>query len=306
MAILTEVWARDIKEKLFPDDSFVMQSFSDDMWVNNKTVHRPQAGALPGVVINRSTYPGTLVRRPDADNSYNMDEVTTDPTHIPDIEEVEVSYAKRQSVLKGHIDALNLNIANQIAYRWLPSGASNILRTTGGNTAANTPGATGLRKKLTLADLFAAKTLFDDMEVPTEGRHILIPASMFNILTSDEKQILMSSDFRGDATIKDGIYSNILTFNIHVRGRNNVPRYNNAGTPVAITPQTPGAATDNACALIWHKDFVAKAKGAVKVFSNIDDPVLYGSAFSALARCGGQKMYTDQTGVLAIVEAVGA
>lgn len=306
MGILTTVWARDIKEKLFPDDMFVMQSFSDDPWVNNKTVERPQSGVLPVAVINRSSYPGVMVRRADSSNSYNMDEITTDPTHIPDIEEVEVSYPKRQSVLKGHIDVLNLTLANQIAYRWAPSGASNIIRTTGGNTAANTPGATGLRKKLTLADLFKAKTFFDDMDVPATDRHILIPASIYNQLTEDEKTVLMSADFRSDATIKDGRYTNILGFNIFVRGRNNVLRYNNAGTPVAITPQTAGAATDNAAILCWHKDFVAKAKGSVKVFSDIDNPTLYGSAFSALARVGGQKLYTDQTGVLAIVEAVGA
>lgn len=305
MGLLTEVWARDIKEKLFPDDSHVMQSFSDDMWVNNKTVNRPQSGVLPVAVINRASYPGTLIRRSDAINSYSMDEVTTDPTHIPDIEEVEVSYPKRQSVLKGHIDVLNLTIANQITYRWAPSGASNILRTTGGNITANTPGATGLRKKLTLSDLFKAKTSFDDMEIPTGDRYILLPASIYNQLTEDEKTILVSSDFKSDATIKDGMYTKILGFNIFIRGRENVLRYNNAGTPVAITPQTAGAATDNAAILCWHKDFVAKARGAVKVFSNIDDPTLYGSAFSALARCGGQKVYTDQRGVLAIVEAVG-
>jgi len=306
MAILTEVWARDIAEKLFPVDSFVMQSVSDDAWVNNKTVHRPQAGALPAVEINRSSFPATSVQRTDTDNSYDMDEFTSDPTLIRDIEEVEVSYAKRQSVLQNHISQLNVKIANQIAYRWAASGAANILRTTGSNTAANTPAATGLRKMLTLNDLLIAKNTFDDMDVPADGRFILLPATMFNNLVNAEKTILLSSDFRSDATVKDGMVTKIFGFNIFTRGRENVLRYSNAGTPVVIAPSTAGAATDNAAALLWHKNFVAKAKGAVKVYSDIDKPEYYGSVFSSMARAGGQKIYTTQTGVLAIVEAVGA
>lgn len=306
MAILTEVWARDIAEKLFPSDSFVMQAVSDSAWVNNKTVHRPQAGALPGVVINRSSFPAASAQRADTDNSYDMDEFTSDPTLIRDIEEVEVSYPKRQSVLQGHIDQLNVKIANQIAYRWAPSVAGNILRTTGANTAANTPAATGLRKMLTLNDLLLAKNAFDDMDIPADNRFILLPATMCNNLVNAEKSILLSSDFRSDATVKDGMVTKIFGFNIFTRGRENVLRFNNAGTPVSIAPATAGSATDNAAALLWHKNFVAQAKGSVKVYSDIDKPEYYGSVFSALARAGAQKIYTGQTGVLAIVEAVGA
>lgn len=305
MAILTEVWARDIAEKLFPEDSFVMQAVSDDAWVNNKTVHRPQAGALPNVAINRSVFPAASVQRTDTDNTYDLDEFTSDPTLIRDIEEVEVSYAKRQSVLQNHISQLNVKIANQMAFKWSATGASNILRTTGSNTAANTPGATGLRKMLTLNDLLLAKNFFDDMDVPSEGRYILLPATMYNNLVNAEKSILLSTDFRSDATVKDGMVTKIFGFNIFTRGRENVLRYSNAGTPVAIAPATAGAATDNAAALCWHKNFVAKAKGSIKVYSDIDKPEYYGSVFSALARAGGQKIYSTQAGVLSIVEAVG-
>ena len=59
MAIQTEVWARDIAEKLFPSDAWVTQAINDDPWVSNKKVHRPQAGDLPAVEKNRSTFPAT-------------------------------------------------------------------------------------------------------------------------------------------------------------------------------------------------------------------------------------------------------
>lgn len=305
MAILTEVWARDIAEKLFPNDSFVMNAISDDPWVNNKKVHRPQAGALPTVEINRSVFPAVPVERTDSDNEYDLDEFTSTPTRIRDIEEVEVSYNKRSSVLKNHIDVLNVQIANQLMFKWSGTGASQIIRTTGANTVSNLPGATGNRKKLTLADVMAARTAFNDQDIPEEGRYILIPASMYDQLLLDEADILISKDFRGDADISNGVLRKLFGFNIYTRGRNNVLRYTNAATPVAKNPTAASAVTDNAACLVWHRDFVARAKGGVKVYSDIDNPTIYGSMFSAMARAGGQKIYSDGLGVLSIVEAAG-
>jgi hypothetical protein len=48
---------------------------------------------------------------------------------------------------------------------------------------------------------------------------------------------------------------------------------------------------------------VRRALGAIKVYANENDPTLYGSAFSTMARAGGRKAYSDETGVVAIVEA---
>lgn len=305
MAILTEVWARDIAEKLFPSNEFIVRAVSDDMWVSNKTVHRPQAGALPEVVRNRNSFPATAVGRTDTDNSYDLDEFTSTPTVIRDIEDIETSYDKRSSVLKNHIDELNKQIANWMVYRWSGTGAAQIIRTTGTDRLANTPSATGNRKKLTLADLMKARTTFNDMDVPEAGRCILLPAQWYDDLLLDEKTTLLSKDFRGEADIKDGHLMKLFGFTIYTRGRNNVLRYTNAGTPVAKLPTDAGAATDNAAALVWHQDFVSRAKGGVKVYVDYDKPEWYGSIFSAMARAGGQKMFSDGTGVLSIVEAAG-
>lgn len=305
MAIQTEIWARDIADKLFPSESFIMHAINDDPWVDNKVVHRGVAGALPVVTVNRNSYPASAALRTDTDENYALDELTSAPTHIPDIEEIETNYDKRMSVLQSHINALNLSAGNILAYRWAAVAAANIVRTTGTNTPANTTGATGNRKRLILDDLMKAKSLMDDMDVPSEGRYILLPASMYNTLVIDNKTEMMSADFRSEATIKDGNVIKVFGFNVHIRGKNNVPRYSNAATPLRILPSTGGAATDNAAAICWHQDFVARAKGAVKVYSDIDSPGYYGSIFSAMARVGGNKVYTDETGVVTIVEAAG-
>jgi len=305
MAIQTEVWARDIAEKLFPADTFVMDSVSDDMWVDNKTVHRPQAGALPTVERNRSTFPAPLVKRTDTDNTYNLDEFTSTPSLIQDIEEIETSYAKRTSVLQNHINEQNKQIANYLQWVWAATGSANIIRTSGDATDANTVGATGTRKKLTVQDIMDARKKMDDMDIPEAGRCLLLPASMYNNLIIDEKAILMSKDFRGAADMSNGVLNMLLGFKIYKRGRNNVLRYTNAATPVKKDSTAAGAATDNAAALVWHKEFVAKAKGSIKVYADEDKPEYYGSVFSTMVRAGGQKVYADGLGVISIVEAAG-
>lgn len=304
MAIQKEVWQADIKEKLFPDDSFVAQSDDESVFADNKTVHLAIAGANPNTVRNRTVVPALVTRRTDADNSYDLDEFTSDPTLIRDIEEVEVNYNKRQSVLGSHTKKLNLDVANWMQYHWAPTLAANMIRTTGSARAAigDAFGATGNRKKLALAEIFKLSVLFDDMDLPADGRQLLLPAAMYNDLVEANWATLLQLQAEGSAILKDGSLMSLHGFKVWKRGKNNLLTYTNAGTPVVRTPDAAALTSVNVAALAWHRDFVARAKGEVKVFENIDDATMYGSIFSALVRAGGRKQYLDQTGVAAIIE----
>ena len=306
MAILTEVWAKDIAENLFPDNSFMGQSRDSSMWVKNDKIHRPQAGSPPEVVRNRSTVPATAVKRTDSDNAYELDEFTSTPTVIEDIEEIETSYNKRQSVLYNHISELNRKIANWMAYYWAAEGSSNILRTNGDNRAANVPGATGTRKMILIEDIIKAKALLDDMDIPADGRNILFPAHMYNDLLEKQWKDLVSLDKTGKARLSNGQILTLFGFNIWIRGKNIILSYTNAATPVVRQPDASALTTANAAALLWHKDFTERAKGTIKVYADEDKPEYYGSIFSTMARAGGQKYYTDGRGVIAIVEQAGS
>ncbi len=303
MGLQTEVWARDIKEKLFPEDSFMNQAVNDDPWVNHKTVHLPQAGALPEVVRDRGSYPAAPSQRVDTVTEYTLHEYTSTPTHIADIEEVETSYAKRNSVVTSHGTEINKLIANWMAYEWAPDLAANLVRTTGSDRDTNVIGATGTRKDLTIEDIMSAKRIMDDMDLPAMGRNMLLPAHMYNNLIEANWKDLLAMETTGRARIADGNLLVILGFNIFLRGKKNILTYDNAATPVKRDPQAAVLATANAAALCWHKDFVRRARGAVKVYNKIDDPSYYGSIFSAMARAGGRKAYADGTGVVSIIEA---
>lgn len=305
MAIQNQVWTRDIKEKLFPKNSFMVRGINDDAWVNNKTVNLAESGILPAVERNRSTLPATRVQRTDGSPNYDLHEHTTTPSLIRDIEETETNYNKRQSVVMSHSKVLNNDIANWIAYYWGATQSENIIRTSGDNRDAVVEGANGTRKQLTLDEIFKAKSLADDMDLPEDGRCILLPSYMYNDLIMN-KEKLLEIEISGQARIENGVIRKILGFDIYKRGKKNLLTYSNAATPVKREPTANTLTTANAAAIFWHEDFVRRAMGAVKVFANIDEADWYGSTFSALARAGGRTAYSDETGIGAIVESAGA
>jgi hypothetical protein len=305
MALETSLWIPTIREQLLPEGSFMRASTDESAFVQHKTVVRPQAGGFPSVLLDaRGTL--TAINRDDNSNNYEIHDFRTTPTVVEDIEAIEVSYDKMRSVVSAHSAVLNLKMANWLLYEWSPTVASNIIRTSGATRVAQTPSATGNRKSLTLEDFFKAKQLFDDMDLPEEGRNVLLPSFMYTDLLLANKSELLSMDKTGEARFGSGTVMELLGFRIFKRGRRNLLGYTNATTPQPINPFSNdynGTANANAAALFWHELAVAHAMSDVKVYENNDDAEWQGTKISARVRAGGQKTFSDQTGVLAVVEA---
>jgi len=306
MALEKEIWISDIQEALFANNAFVQKGTDHSMWISNKTVHVPQAGANPSVSKNRSSLPATIAQRTDVDLTYSMAEFTTDPILVTNIEELQISYSKRQSILSQHVATLGDVIGNHTAYAWAPTGAGVFRKTTGAAVSgALAPSATSTRLAITLADIAWAKGKLDMQNVPANGRILLMPSEIYN------SQLLAISDFvqaqsYGTSGLPTGVVGKIFGFEIMLRP--SVVVYDNTATPVlkAIdadgTPTTE-ATTDNMACLAFHPNFVAKAVGDTKVFYAEDQPEYYGSYFSALQMFGAAKLRTAQTGVVSIVQA---
>ena len=122
MALNKQVWLNTIVENFFPDNSFATKSIDDSVFVSNKTVHIPNAGAPSGVVINRTEKPASVNQRTDQDLTYDMDELTTNPIYIPNIDTVELSYDKRQSILWNDRMELQKQAHQNLLYRWFVAG----------------------------------------------------------------------------------------------------------------------------------------------------------------------------------------
>jgi hypothetical protein len=297
---LVITFARDIQANLFPDNAWYKNSKDDSMWIDSKTVRLPQAGAAPSVEKNRNVLPAQIKQREDTAEEYDIDEFTTDPIFISDTEEMQLSYAKRQSVLSDHTNTINTNVADNFGQIWLPTLAANFVRTSGGSVAATAPSGTGNRKEIADKDLIAAVTLMDRMNVPSEGRFMAIPTSMYAQLLAIDKFVDYQKRGLVDL-VKKGLIGEIYGMQIYKRSY--LGMYDNTGTPVKKAFGAAGAAYDNEAALIWQKEMVRRAEGSVKVYSDIDKPEYYGSIFSAKVNAGGRITRTDQKGVVAIIQA---
>jgi len=297
MAIQKEIWMSAIIEGLFANNSFLSKAFNADEFVNaGHTVHIPNAGAASTVVKNRSSYPATVTTRTDVDLTFVLDEFTTDPIRIPQADTVELSYNKRESVIRTDRAKLIQTVGDDFAYKWAPASTYSI-RTTGDAVAAHTASATGYRKGFSKADVLAAMNNFNADDVPQEGRYLLIDAVMYgqllNTLTTQE-----SMAFHSLVDVANGVLGKLYSFNVMMRSK--ALLYNTSLEAKAWTAS--GAAADNAAALAFHTNSICRALGEIVVYESPNDPLYYGDIYSFLVRAGGRIMRNDVAGLLAIIQ----
>lgn len=266
MAVQKEIWMASIIAALFAENSFMSKAFNADEYVNaGKTVHIPQAGKPSGVQKNRGELPANVKQRKDSDLTFVLDEYTTDPIHIPHADTVELSYDKRESVLRQDKLALLDEVAKAMIASWWPDKHVQPLK---GDT-------------LTKADVLSLMEAFNAADIPQEGRYLLVDAKMhaqlLQSLTESE-----SMAFLACADAEKGVLGKLFSFNVMMRST-----VNPAG---------------GMGALAWHEQSVCRALGEVKMFDRADDPTYYGDIYSFLVRCGGRKMRADELGVVALVD----
>lgn len=298
MAIQKEIWESSIVEHLFADDSFMSKAYNANEYVNQgKIVHIPQAGAPSSVSKNRSELPAAVKKRTDSDLTYTLAEFTTDPVLIPHAETIELSYDKRESVLRQDKMALFDKVAHDFIFNWSPA-KSHTISTSGAETdGAPHSTATGKRLALTRKDVLDLMYRFNRDNVPQEGRYLLLDAAMYSQLLND----LTSADaqaFHALANPAKGILGQFCSFNIMMRAE--AALYTSSGPK---SWDTAAAAGDLGAALAWHEQSVVRALGEVKAFEQEGDPTYYGDIYSFLVRAGGRIRRSDNKGVWAIVQA---
>lgn len=294
MALQKQIWLNSIVELLFANNTFAARSVNHSAFVTNKTVHVPNAGSAPNVVKNRSVFPGTASQRTDYDLTYDINEYSTDPIHLQYSEEVELSYNKRESILKQMKSALADSVHTDLVASWVPSGYAKV-GTSGAAAPAHTPSSTGNRQAMTKADVLAVKNIFDLDDIPQTGRCMLLDAVMYNQLMASLSDSEAAS-FNASVNAQRGILGNLYGFDFYMRST--VLRVNAAGTTLNPT----AAATTSAAGIAWQEDCVSRAEGEHKIYDDSDNPLYYGDVMSALVRAGGHYVRNDKKGVAVIYQ----
>ena len=301
MALNISIWQNTLVENFYPDNSFATKSVDDSAYVKAHKVIIPGAGKPSNVKRNRTVKPATVNTRTDNALEYEIDELTSDPIYIPDIDTVELSYDKRSSIISNDRTQLQNEAHVNLLERWgagVP--ATNVLLTTGTvECAAHTSEtATGKRKCITRKDLLAITTRMDADNVPEEGRYILLDAYMYADLLAD----LTESDkwmLQNSANAQKGIVGNLWGLNVMKRSK--VLRVKSDKTLLSWDEEA--VAGELAAALAWQEQSVSRALGEVKMFDSTNNPMYYGDIYSFLIRTGGSVRRYDKKGIYLLAEA---
>lgn len=303
MALPTEVWVNDIKEVLYPQTEFMAYMTDHSQFINNLTVHIPQQTVRPTIRKNYTSLPINASSRTDSDFTYSLNNYKAEPFVIPNLEELQISYSKRASVMRSYYNELKFTVQNQTLYAIAPTGASSIVKTTGSAvSSALAPSATGTRNAITLADILSAKNVLDLQNVPQDGRILLMDASMYNaqFLNINNVQAFYASNMEA---MKTGVVGTIFGFKVMVRPT--VLVYDNSFVPKAVSdngvPSSP-ASTDELACIAFHPDFVSKALQEPQIYIQENVPQYYGPVLSCELQHGASTLYTAGTGVVAIVQ----
>lgn len=301
MALEKEIWREDIVGGLYKGNEFLLRSKDESGSVlSGKVVHLPQAGVASGIVKNRTTLPATVNKRSDTEVTYVLDEYTSNPILIPNIDTVQLSYDKRASVLEEDMATIRQVTADWMLRIWAGQTAAQIIRTTGAAVTAKAAGATGTRKAFTKDDLRAARLKLNNQNIPKEGRVALIPSDMMDTLLADSD--LLKRDYGNELDLKNGVIVRLFGFDLMERSTVNI--YDATATPVVKDPDAASAVTDNASVLCWQPMAVERALGTVDMFERLGDPTYFGDIYSLLLMMGGRQRRGDLKGVVSIVETV--
>lgn len=303
--LLVRIFESEIASQLFPDGGFIVHARVDDRYAGStNSVELPNAGTIPAVSVDRSSYPATIAQRTDVAHQYVMEELSTDPTHLLWHESLapgggRVAYNKRADVIAQHAGSLMDKAERRAIAAWvagLTTGNGQLIPSTGGNRTAAGPSQTGNRKRLVEADVLSAKLILDRQEVPQAGRAMIItPDQHTDLILLDR---FSTPDKYGAARIPSGAVGMIHGFTVYVRSYTAVTD----GSNVIKAEGAAAAATDQDVAVFWHRDFVRRALGGIKAFINTDEAAYYGDILSYAMMFGAVQSRNDLKGIVAVYE----
>lgn len=304
MALIQEIWVKDIQETLNENAAFLPYSIDHSAYVAFGTVHIPQSGANPTVNVNPTSLPLAIAQRTDSEKTYLLSQYALSPTLITNIDELQVSYDKRQSVIGQQMNTLTQTIGNYVANSWCASGATNLILTTGAAGASLPPSGTGTRKAVALADIASLAAKLDKDNVPRLGRKLLMNVDMFwELFTISEIVRASYNGFQVNA-LATGVVAQLFGFDILIRPT--VAVFTKTGT-TAKAVGAAGAADDRLACIAWHPTTVSRALGSMTpMFDSGSNgngkPEYLGSIFNMEVMLGSAIMRSDMKGVAALVQ----
>lgn len=257
----TEVWIAGIKENPIPNNSFVFQSVDLSQYVEHNKLHLAEAGVEPTVhedYFATANNPLPVANIEDIANEVVLHTYSTEQTRHNELQEIELSYDKRSSVIQRHRTSLAKNIGKRAAWAWAPQKNNEWNKVL--NLSAND---SILDAIIDLKSFLESKDIYD-------GINICLNSDHFARIRKEDKKL----------------YKDILNeeqmYGIKVFQYNQTPLYTKNGEkkPFGATKDTE----DKQSSFVWVTDEVFRCFGDVKMYPTLRDSGLQGDTISFAQR----------------------
>ena len=254
--ILTEVWTGELIKMLrSSDDGSFLDGLPDySRYAENDVIHMIDVGGDPDVLINNTTYPIAVQELADGDAVFSLDKFQTKATPVTDDELYASSFDKMASVKERHGEAIAISKFAKALHALAP--ATNGLMTP---ILLTTGAADGGRKRLRKADLITLKKAFDDAQIPTQNRRL--------VLSSDHVADLLIEDDKFDAIYLDhstGTVKKLHGFTVYEHV--SLPYYNATTKAKLAIGATPVTGEEFQASIAFYEKRVFKAMGSTKMY----------------------------------------
>jgi len=276
MALNKEVWISDLMENLIPDESWMSELRDLSSFVENNKLHIGEAGAMPAVTEDNSSWPLTTgSTRTDTDNAKSLKTYDTANQILRNAEAVELAYDKRQSIILNHKNALRKKISTTAAWNICPdahsAGEKILMATTG---LAYTDGIS--KKRLKFSDVLDMQKELDTLDIPREGRvAVFNPQHLADLMLEDlvlYKMVIQSGQ----------------VFDFKLYRFNGTPYYaasaaGTIGAKIALSTAY-AAASHGLASVFFHKQEAFKAIGEADMYINEHSPTERGDVIGFQVR----------------------
>ena len=254
--VFTEVWTGELVKKLNAGmNATFLQGIPDySAKVKNEVIHLVDVGGDPDVLVNNTTYPIPIQDLTDGDIAIGLDKFQTKATRVTDDELYAISYDKFGSVVERHRESIVTVKYKKFAHALAPYSHTD--KTPIIQTSGETDTAAG-RKKITPKDIIALKRAFDNMEVPEDGRVlVLCPDHVNDLLEQDQSFKEQYYNYTS------GKLMNMYGFEVYTFV--NAPYFNKSGVKLAYNA-TP-TSTDHKGSFAFYRPRMFRAQGTTKMY----------------------------------------
>ena len=255
MSVKQEIWTGEVLRKV---STLEAATFLDGLpdysrYANNNVIHMAYMGVEPKVLINNSTYPLPTSALASEDIGLSLDKYQTEVTIISD-DELHASASDWMSVTRDmHAGAITKEKFKKALHAIAPAKHTTetpVLTTTGPETDG--------RKSLTRSDIIRLKKAYDQLEVPMDGRRlVLCPDHVHDLLELDQKFSAQYYDY------KSGRIAGLYGFDVYEYGA--APYYDQEAKTKKAFGTTPGA-KDVQGSIAFYAPYIAKASGETKMY----------------------------------------